>query len=81
MTTQIAARCPRCGSKHIVIGCYDECIDANTVVYYAECDCGAANLTIRDGKVTGIAYRDPDEFDYCLCVSAFTTEGVEYAAL
>ncbi len=61
MISKPEATCPRCGSRFAVKDPIDVCRHAETVTYYAECDCGAANITVTCGKVTGIVPRDPVE--------------------
>lgn len=53
------ARCPRCGSKYAVKDAIAVSRHAETVIYYAECECSAANLTVTNGQVTDITPRDP----------------------
>ena len=60
MNTKPKARCPRCGSRYTVI---DAGLPRNTETaeWYAECDCGAATLTVTGGKVARITFCDPDD--------------------
>ena len=59
MISKPEANCPRCGGKFTVLDAIDVSRHAETVTYYAECDCGAANITVTRGKVTGITPREP----------------------
>ena len=59
MITKPEATCPRCGSRFNVMDTVDVSEHAQTVTYYAECDCGAANLTVEKGNVTEITPRSP----------------------
>ena len=65
MISKPVAYCPRCKSRMTVMDTVNIATHAEAVTYYCECDCGAANLTVSRGKITGIAYRDPiDMPDY-----------------
>lgn len=59
MITKPEATCPRCGSRYNVMDAVAVSRHAQTVTYYAECECGAANLTVTRGKVTDITSRNP----------------------
>ena len=59
MISKPEANCPRCGGKYTVLDAIDVSRHTETVTYYAECDCGAANITVTRGNVTGITPRDP----------------------
>ena len=59
MISKPEANCPRCGGKYTILDAIDVSRHAETVTYYAECDCGAANITVTHGKVTGITPRAP----------------------
>ena len=57
--------CPRCGGRLAAVDVVDVRDHAETVVYYAECGCGAANLTVTAGRIAEITPRDPvDPPDY-----------------
>ena len=59
MISKPEATCPRCGGRLTVLDAVDVSRHAETVTYYCECDCGAANLTVTRGQVTGITPREP----------------------
>ncbi len=59
MISKPEAKCPRCGGRLTVLDAIDVSRHAETVTYYCECDCGAANLTVTRGQVTGITPREP----------------------
>ena len=59
MISKPEAYCPRCGSKYTVLDAIDVGPRAETVTYYCECDCGAADMTVTCGKITGIKTRPP----------------------
>ena len=61
MITRPGATCPRCGSRFKVMDAISVSRHAQEVIYYAECSCGAADLTVNSGKITGITPRDPIE--------------------
>lgn len=49
MITKPNATCPRCKSTYNVFDATWVGPHAETVVYYAECDCGAADITVSSG--------------------------------
>ena len=53
MISKPKASCPCCGSKITVLDVIDVSRHAETVTYYGECDCGAANITVSRGQVIG----------------------------
>lgn len=59
MISKPEANCPRCGGRFTVLDAIDVSRHAETVTYYAECDCGAANITVARGTVTDIMPRPP----------------------
>ena len=61
MISKPEAYCPRCGSRFTVLDAINVGLHAETVTYYGECDCGAANLTVTHGTITGITPRPPIE--------------------
>ena len=61
MISKPVANCPRCSSKFVVLDAIDVGPRAETVTYYCECDCGAADMTVTCGKITGIEARPPME--------------------
>ena len=61
MISKPEAYCPRCGGKLTVLDTIDVSRHAETVTYYAECGCGAANVTVSRGQVTSIMPRPPIE--------------------
>ena len=65
MISKPEAYCPRCGGRFTVLDAIDVGTHAETVTYYGECKCGAANLTVTHGKITDITSRPPIEIpDY-----------------
>ena len=54
MITKPNADCPRCRSRYTVFDAIDVSKYAETVTYYAECECGAADITVTRGQVTAI---------------------------
>jgi hypothetical protein len=65
MISKPEATCPRCGGRLTVLDAVDVSRHAETVTYYCECDCGAANLTVTRGQVTGITPREPLQIPDC----------------
>ncbi len=61
MISKPEAYCPRCGSKFTVLDPIEVSPHAETVTYYCECDCGAADMTITRGKISSIVARPPME--------------------
>ena len=59
MISKPEAHCPRCSYRFTVLDAIDVSRHAETVTYYAECDCGAANIVVTRGKVTDITPRPP----------------------
>ena len=59
MIAKPKANCPRCRSRYTVYDATWVGPHADTVEYYAECDCGAATLAVSKGQVTGITPCDP----------------------
>ncbi len=59
MISKPEAYCPRCGSRLTVMDAIDVNLHAETVTYYCECDCGAANLAVSQGKVISITPCSP----------------------
>ena len=59
MISRPEATCPRCGSRYAVKDAVSVSRHAETVIYYAECECGAADLTVTGGLVTAVTPRDP----------------------
>ena len=64
MISKPQATCPRCCGKYTVYDATWVGPHAETVEYYAECDCGAATLSVSKGQITGIAFRDPIDIPY-----------------
>lgn len=81
MISKSKAKCPLCGSKYIVFDAIDVSRHAETVTYYAECECGAANLTLKSGKVTDITRRDPIDIPDWYDEPIGSQEDPEYMAL
>ena len=52
MITKPNATCPRCKSTYNVFDATWVGPHADTVVYYAECDCGAADITASSARPT-----------------------------
>ena len=61
MISKPTATCPRCNEKFTMLDAVDVSRHAETVTYYAECSCGAANITVSRGQITGITPREPIE--------------------
>ena len=81
MISKPKAKCPLCGSKYIVFDAIDVSRHAETVTYYTECECGAANLTVNSGKVTDITRRDPIDIPDWYDEPIGSQEDPEYMAL
>ena len=81
MISKPEANCPLCGRKYTVFDTIDVSRHAETITYYAECECGAANLTVKRGKVTDITRRDPIEGPAWYDEPIGTQEDPEYMAL
>ena len=64
MITLETARCPHCGSKYGLGGgpYYARPYDRD-LSYYGECECGAGELTVRNGEVIRIRPCEPFEDD------------------
>ncbi len=52
-----------------------------TTTCYAECDCGAADLVIKGGKIAHITRRDPITVPECFDEPTGSQEDPEYMAL
>ena len=61
MISKPEAYCPRCGSRFTILDAIDVSLHAETVTYYSECECGAANVTASRGKVISITPCSPIE--------------------
>ena len=61
MISKPEENCPRCGSKDTVLDAIDVGPRAETVTYYCECACGAADMTVTHGEIIGIKARPPME--------------------
>ena len=59
MISKPTANCPKCHGKLTVLDAIDVSLHADTVTYYCECDCGAANMTVRRGEVIRITPCPP----------------------
>ena len=81
MISKPEARCPRCGGKLTVLDAIDVSRHAETVTYYCECDCGAANLTVQSGKITGITLRPPIKVPDYYDEPAGSQEDPDYMAI
>ena len=81
MISKPEANCPLCGSKYNVFDAVDVSRYAQTVTYYAECECGAANLTVKGGKVIEITRRDPIEVPDYYDEPIISQEDPDYMAL
>lgn len=81
MRKPLYAVCPRCGSKYTVLDTIDINRYAETVTCYAECDCGAADLVIRGGKIESITLRDPIAVQEYFDEPTGNQEDPEYMAL
>ena len=62
MITKPQATCPRCKSTYNVFDATWVGPHAETVVYYAECDCGAADITVSMGQIQSITLDCCDRF-------------------
>ena len=68
MITLETARCPRCGSKYgLSDSPYFARLHDRDLSYYGECDCGAGELTVRNGEVIRIRPCAPYEDDSPIC--------------
>ncbi len=81
MRRPLYAVCPRCVSKYTILDTIDISQQADTVTYYAECDCGAADLVIRNGKIACVTRRDPISVPEYFDEPAGSQEDPEYMAL
>ena len=81
MKKLLYAVCPRCGGKYTVLDTIDISQQVETITCYAECDCGAADLVIRDGKIACITLRDPITVPECFDEPTGSQEDPEYMAL
>ena len=61
MIAKPEATCPRCKSAYTVFDATWVGPRAETVVYYAECDCGAADITVSRGQIQNVSPRAPVE--------------------
>ncbi len=59
MISKPEAYCLRCRSKLTVLDPIEVGPHAETVTYYCECDCGAADMTITRGEISSIVARPP----------------------
>ncbi len=80
MISKPEANCPRCGKKLIVKDPIGVSKNAITVIYYAECSCGAADITVSKGQITDITLRDPLDIPEYYDEPAGTQEDPEYMA-
>jgi len=74
MISKPEAYCPRCGGRYTVMDAIDVSRYAETVTYYAECPCGAGNITVKLGTVTAITPRPPIDIPMCFDEPAGTQE-------
>ena len=61
MISRPTAYCPRCSGKYTMLDPIEVNSAAGKVIWYGECDCGAADITLTLGNVTEIISRDPVE--------------------
>lgn len=65
MRRPLYAACPRCGSPFSVLDAVSVGGRVDAATYYAECECGAANLTVEKGAVIKITPREPLDEPEC----------------
>ena len=80
MITKPKATCPRCKSPYNVFDATWVGPHAETVVYYAECDCGAADITVSIGQIQSITPRAPIEIPEYEDIPIGTQEDPQYMA-
>ena len=80
MITKPNATCPRCKSAYNVFDATWVGPHAETVVYYAECDCGAADITVSRGQIQSITQRAPIEIPEYEDIPIGTQEDPQYMA-
>lgn len=80
MITKPQATCPRCKSTYNVFDATWVGPHAETVVYYAECDCGAADISVSRGQIQGISPRAPIEIPEYEDIPIGTQDDPQYMA-
>ena len=80
MISKPEANCPRCGSRLTVLDAIDVSRHAETVTYYCECDCGAADITVSRGQIQSIYPRPPVEIPEYEDTPIGTQEDPQYMA-
>lgn len=80
MIAKPEAFCPRCGGRFTVLDAVAVSRHAETVTYYCECDCGAAEMTVTQGRVTGIVPREPLQVPDDPCEPLGSQEDPDYMA-
>ena len=64
MITKPTAYCPLCGSRYGISDIVGDRKPGEAATWYGECDCGAADITVRYGKVVRVIRRDPIDIMY-----------------